>query len=588
MLRIIIGVLVSLNFMPTIYADDTTPHLYVIGDSTAASYEKQRHPLTGWAQVLQEYLDESKIVVINKAISGRSSKSYRDEGHWAPIQDRLKEGDYVFIQFGHNDQKKNDPKRYSDAFGTYTDNLRQYIKDTRATGALPVLLTSINRNSWVSDTELGHSLENYPEAVRALAEKENIPLLDLEKITRTIYEDFGPTDVRKLFLYFDAGEQPNYPEDKNDGTHLSDFGAHIIAEAAATNLQTLIKPFDNYVDLPKALFYQGMNNVPVYRIPALIVTPNDVVIAICDARAGNGQDLPNDIDIVMRRSTDSGETWSKPTVIADFGKQGVGDPSLLVDQSNGRLWCFFTYAPDGVGVKTSKPGILEGTFQLHMMYSDDDGDTWSTPRNLNKAVKNPTWDAVWSSPGLGYQDSSGRLYFPLSRKSDDTFYSHFIYSDDHGESWSMSNAVHEKCEEWMLVQRSNGDLVANMRNHLEQNRRAISISSDQGSTWKEFKLDDELLSPVCQACLTWYDYKDERYLLFSNPTSTQRERLSLKLSKDEGETWPYEKVIHPGPAAYSCMAVLPDGSIGILFEGGDKTPYQKIIFRKFTLKELMN
>jgi hypothetical protein len=128
---------------------------------------------------------------------------------------------------------------------------------------LPVLLTSINRNSWVSDTELGHSLKNYPEAVRALAKKENIPLLDLEKITRTIYEDFGPTDVRKLFLYFDAGEQPNYPQGKNDATHLSDFGAHIIAEAAATNLQKLIKPFDNYVDLPKVLFYQEMNNVPV-------------------------------------------------------------------------------------------------------------------------------------------------------------------------------------------------------------------------------------------------------------------------------------------------------------------------------------
>lgn len=338
----------------------------------------------------------------------------------------------------------------------------------------------------------------------------------------------------------------------------------------------------------QVLFYQGMKGVPVYRIPALAVTGHGVVVAVCDARMGEGQDLPNDIDLVMRRSHDAGHTWTEPKVIADFGREGGGDAALLLDRETGRLWCFFTYAPAGVGVRTSQPGVSGNTFQLHLMYSDDDGAIWSAPKNINSEVKPPEWDAVWSSPGRGYQDRAGRLYFPLSRKSGETLYSHFIYSDDHGASWRMGGMAGTDTNEWTLIERDNGDLLANMRGTRETFLRAIAVSSNRGQTWSGFRYDEELVEPECQACLMWYDHAGARYLLFSNPAGKERRRMTIKLSRDEGETWPIEHVVDEGYAAYSCMAVLPDGHIGILYERGDRDAYEKIAFARIPLRRILS
>ena len=336
--------------------------------------------------------------------------------------------------------------------------------------------------------------------------------------------------------------------------------------------------------LKQDLFRQGMNGVPVYRIPALAVTQRGVVVAVSDARAGEGDDLPNDIDLAMRRSLDNGVTWSAPQIIADFGKQGCGDSSLLVDQRNGRLWCFFTYAPDGISVKTSQPGVDGNTFHLYLIFSDDDGANWSKPRNVTAEAKPPEWDAVWSSPGRGFQDDQGRLYFPLSRKSGEMFYSHFIYSDDHGETWHMGGPAGERTEEWMLVQRQDGSLLANMRSHAGKNQRAVAISLDRGITWQGFHHDSSLIDSVCQACLITSKDEHGSFLLFSNPADTERQRLAIKLSRDDGKSWNAERVLHQGPAAYSCMSVLANGEIGILYECGDDTAYRKITFAKFPLR----
>lgn len=250
-------------------------------------------------------------------------------------------------------------------------------------------------------------------------------------------------------------------------------------------------------------------------------------------------------------------------------QQAGSDSALLVDRDTGRLWCFFTYAPDGVGVRTSQPGIGGKTFQLHLMHSDNDGETWSTPRNINAEVKPPEWDAVWSSPGRGYQDRQGRLYFPLSRRSGDVLYSHLIFSDDHGETWRMGGQAGAGTNEWMLVERSNGDLLGTMRNEPGTAKRAIAVSSDRGLSWRDFRPDPTLVDPICQICLMWTGDGPDRNLLFSGPSDAERRRLAVRLSRDEGETWPVEKVVHEGPAAYSCMAILPDGQLGILYERGD-------------------
>ena len=135
--------------------------------------------------------------------------------------------------------------------------------------------------------------------------------------------------------------------------------------------------------------------------------------------------------------------------------------------------------------------------------------------------------------------------------------------------------------EWMLVQRNSGDLLGNMRSNAGRNLRAVATSPDRGKTWEGFRHHAELVEPVCQACLMGFADGTNDSLLFSNPADTKRRRMTVKLSRDSGNTWPIARVLHEGPAAYSCMAVLPDGQIGILYERGDDSPYEKVTFAKF-------
>ncbi len=213
------------------------PTLYVIGDSTAAQYGIERYPLFGWAQVLDHYFDDSKLIVRDAAVSGRSSKSFRDEGRWTPIQEALKPGDFVFIQFGHNDQKKDDPKRSTDPYTTYTEQLKRYVAETRATGATPLLLTPINRNSWETPKKHINSLGDYPDAVRKLARDENIDLIDMHKLTHRYYQKLGQERATRLFITLPANLYPVYPEGKSDNTHLREQGAFAVSALAIKSIK---------------------------------------------------------------------------------------------------------------------------------------------------------------------------------------------------------------------------------------------------------------------------------------------------------------------------------------------------------------
>lgn len=223
-------------------ATDTIPHLYVIGDSTASNYKEDLAPRTGWAQVLQDAFDPAKLIVDNRARSGRSSKSFYDEGAWTPIADALKPGDFVFIQFGHNDSKKDDPKRYTEPATTYTEHLQRYIDETRAKGATPILVTSINRNSWNEDGTFRNSLDGYPDAMRALAKKTDTSLLDLCERTRVLYESLGQEKTKALFMYLDKGASPNFPDGISDGTHLCLHGAKTICDLVVAELKSTSSP----------------------------------------------------------------------------------------------------------------------------------------------------------------------------------------------------------------------------------------------------------------------------------------------------------------------------------------------------------
>ncbi len=347
---------------------------------------------------------------------------------------------------------------------------------------------------------------------------------------------------------------------------------------------------DPVIQYPWAIdvFIRGGNGVFLHRIPALAVTTKGTILALCDARIEKGDDLPNNIDLALRRSFDLGDTWTPSQMIANFpGKEGAGDASLLVDRDTGRIWVFYAYGPEGIGSRESQPGLDGPTLRLHLIHSDDDGATWSEATDLNPMVKDPAWKAVWPSPGSGFQARSGRLYFPLTQVSD-VSYSRYIYSDDHGVSWQITAPAGRNTNESMCIELDDGTLMVNMRG--DKKKRAVAISNNQGRSWKPMHYDEALIGPNCQASLIRYSSlsngDDKNRLLFSNPASTKRENMTVRLSYDEGKTWLVAKTIYPGRAAYSSLAVLPDGSVGLLYEHGPQHDTDQITFVRFTLEWL--
>lgn len=203
-------------------ANNSIINLYIIGDSTASDYEKDRYPRTGWGQVLQRFFNKEKTVISNHALSGRSSRSFYEEKKWENITRVLKKGDYVFIQFGHNDQKSDD--RHTDPETTFKQYLTTYIEDTRKKGAFPVLLTPINRNNWNAG-KIFDTHGEYPETMRKLAKSLSVPLIDLHKLTMELFEKIGEKNMNKIFLILEPGEYQNYPKGNRDNTHLQESGA---------------------------------------------------------------------------------------------------------------------------------------------------------------------------------------------------------------------------------------------------------------------------------------------------------------------------------------------------------------------------
>jgi lysophospholipase L1-like esterase len=211
--------LISLNC----FAQKT--RIYLIGDSTMANkVEANENPEHGWGQVLGSFFNDD-ITIVNKAVNGRSTRSFINEKRWDTIYDLLNPGDYVFIQFGHNDQKVEDAKRYTNPHTAYRQNLIKFVLDTRAKGATPILFSSIVRRNFNDKGVLIDSHGEYPMEARLVAQGYNVPFVDLQYLTEQMEEAYGVEGSKKLHLHFKAGENPYYKEDKEDDTHLSELGA---------------------------------------------------------------------------------------------------------------------------------------------------------------------------------------------------------------------------------------------------------------------------------------------------------------------------------------------------------------------------
>jgi lysophospholipase L1-like esterase len=210
--------------------------VYLIGDSTMAQKEIKAYPETGWGMPFTYFFDSS-VVVDNRAKNGRSTKTFIAEGLWKPVVENLGEGDFVFIQFGHNDEVKT--KASYTTQEEFAANLERYVAETKSKKAEPVLLTPVARRSFDSAGKLQSTHEVYSQIVRNVARKLNVPLIDLDKESQEVLKQFGPETSKLLFLQLKPGEHPNYPEGKNDNTHFNELGARVMAEIVLSEIKKL-------------------------------------------------------------------------------------------------------------------------------------------------------------------------------------------------------------------------------------------------------------------------------------------------------------------------------------------------------------
>jgi lysophospholipase L1-like esterase len=213
--------------------------VWLIGDSTMCTYEPARAPVTGWGMPFAHFFD-STVHIENHARGGRSTRTFISENRWKVVEDGLQEGDYVLIQFGHNDEAKEE--RYKDRYTPIPDykrNLDRFITETRAKKANPVLITPVTRRRFDKEGKIMETHAEYTTAMYDVAKEHKVPLIDLDKKSRDLLQQFGPEHSKLLFMNLAPGEHPNYPEGQNDNTHFNEFGARKIASLVLSGIKEL-------------------------------------------------------------------------------------------------------------------------------------------------------------------------------------------------------------------------------------------------------------------------------------------------------------------------------------------------------------
>jgi sialidase-1 len=337
------------------------------------------------------------------------------------------------------------------------------------------------------------------------------------------------------------------------------------------------------------VFVAGDGGYHTYRIPSVIATPGGALLAFAEGRRANSSDT-GDIDLVMRRSDDGGRAWSPLVVVGDNGPHTFGNPCPVVDRRTGTIWLLTTHNRGEDREQAIIDGSSSGTRTVWVMHSTDDGRSWSEPRDITQSVKRSDWTWYATGPGMAIQTRTGRLVVPANHAvaGSQIHRSHLIYSDDGGASWTIGGVSVDGTNESQVVELADGRLMLNMRNHprKEHNVRVVAESVDGGETLGAPRYDSTLVEPPAQASLirVGSDAPDDRgRLLFGNPSGPGRARMTVRVSEDVGASWPVKRVVHAGPAAYSCLVALQDGRVGLLYERGDRSPYERITFATFSL-----
>lgn len=223
--------------------------IFLAGDSTMSIKSEKNYPETGWGMPFIHFWNEN-LTVVNKAKNGRSTKTFLSEGLWKQIMDEATEGDYVFIQFGHNDEVKSKVNSYTTP-EEFTSNLKKYIGDAREKKMIPVLLTPVARRKFDAQDKIEETHKEYSALVRKLAAEEKLLFIDLDTPSMQLYQQFGVEQSKLLFCQLKPGEHPNYPDGKDDNTHFNELGARLIAQLVLKEIRSTIPDLIPYITAKK-------------------------------------------------------------------------------------------------------------------------------------------------------------------------------------------------------------------------------------------------------------------------------------------------------------------------------------------------
>ncbi len=351
-----------------------------------------------------------------------------------------------------------------------------------------------------------------------------------------------------------------------------------------------------------ALRQKNDDDVNAFRIPGLATTNEGTLLGVYDVRYNDPVDLQEDIDIGLSRSTDGGQTWEPMAIIMDMGEygglpeaeNGIGDPTILIDQNTNTIWVAALWLHGRPGERAwnaSEPGMSpKETGQFMLVKSEDDGVTWSEPINITQQIKKPEWQLFFNGPGMGISLKDGTLVFPAQFKDKDRIpHSTIIYSKDAGKTWRVGTGAKSETTEAQVVELSNGSLMLNMRDDRNRddrndplNGRSVAITKDFGEKWTEHASSRKALQASnCMASIISHEHPEKgKILFFSNPdTKINRDHITIKTSFDEGMTWPKEnqlELYEEDTYGYSCLTMIDDKHIGILYEGSRDLYFEKI------------